>query len=152
MSEQNIPEGLPEWIASHVKLYMENPELGHDWDSTPVGGPGVLPCLLLYTRGRKSGETRILPLIYGKVDDSWVIIASKGGAPSHPAWYLNLLAHPECEVQVKAERFKALARTAESEEREVLWRQLAEIYPPYDDYQVAAGDRRIPVVVLDRVL
>ncbi len=149
MSEQSTPEGLPEWITEHLRLYMEDPDLGHEWDSTPVGGPGVLPCLLLYSKGRKTGETRILPLIYAKADDAWVIIASKGGAPKHPAWYLNLVANPECEVQVGHERHKAVARTAQGHERERLWRQLADLYPPYDDYQVAAGDRQIPVVVLD---
>jgi len=149
MSDQTPPAGLPEWIATHIKLYLENPEQGHLWDSTPVGGPGVLPCLLLYTRGRRSGETRILPLIYTQDGDSWVIIASKGGAPSHPAWYLNLVANPDCEIQVAHDRHRVVARTAEGEERERLWRRLANLYPPYDDYQVAAGDRQIPVVVLE---
>lgn len=151
MHDQPLPEGLPDWIAVHIRQYYEDPEAGHDWDSTPVGGPGVLPCLLLFTTGRKSGATRVLPLIYGKSNGGFVIIASKGGAPSHPAWYMNLLAQPECEVQVKHDRFKVVARTASGEERETLWRQLAEIYPPYNDYQVVAGERQIPVVVLDPV-
>ena len=149
MNETTIPEGLPDWIANHVRLYLENPEQGHDWDSTPVGGPGVLPALLLFTTGRKSGRQSILPLIYTRAGDALVLIASKGGAPKHPAWYLNLTANPHCEVQVKQDRFPVTARTAEGEERERLWRQMAEIYPPYDDYQVAAGDRQIPVVVLE---
>jgi deazaflavin-dependent oxidoreductase (nitroreductase family) len=149
MNETTIPEGLPDWIANHVRQYFEDPEKGHDWDSTPVGGPGVLPCLLLFTTGRKSGRQSILPLIYGRAGRSVVVIASKGGAPSHPAWYLNLEANPECEVQVANDRFAAKARTAEGEERERLWRQMAEIYPPYNEYQVAAGDRQIPVVVID---
>jgi deazaflavin-dependent oxidoreductase (nitroreductase family) len=149
VTETKQPEGLPDWIADHVQLYLEDPDRGHNWDSTPVGGPGVLPTLLLYTTGRKSGKTRALPLIYGKTGEAWVVIASKGGAPAHPAWYLNLEAHPECEVQVAHLRQSVLARTASGAERESLWRQLAEIYPPYDDYQTAAGDREIPVVVLD---
>ena len=151
MNETTIPEGLPDWIANHVRLYFENPEQGHDWDSTAVGGPGVLPALLLFTTGRKSGLQSILPLIYGRAGDALVLIASKGGAPKHPAWYLNLEANPNIEVQVKADRFPVTARTAEGEEREVMWRQMAEIYPPYDEYQVAAGDRQIPVVVLEPV-
>jgi len=151
MNDTTIPEGLPDWIAKHVRLYLEDPEQGHDWDSTPVGGPGVLPCLLLFTTGRKSGRQSILPLIYTRHGDALVVIASKGGAPNHPSWYLNLRADPHCEVQVKQDRFPAVARTAEGEERAKLWRQMAKIYPPYDEYQVAAGDRQIPVVVLDPV-
>jgi deazaflavin-dependent oxidoreductase (nitroreductase family) len=151
MSETTIPEGLPDWIANHVRLYFEDPDKGHDWDSTPVGGPGVLPALLLFTKGRKSGRQSILPLIYGRAGDALVLIASKGGAPQHPAWYLNLKANPNNEVQVKHDRFPVVARTAEGAERETLWRQMAEIYPPYDDYQVTAGDRQIPVVVLDPI-
>lgn len=152
MHNPPIPEGLPDWIANHIQQYYDDPQAGHDWDSTSVGGPGILPCLLLFTRGKKSGKTRVLPLIYGRSDGGgFVVIASKGGAPKHPAWYTNLLAHPECELQVAHDHYQAIARTADGEEREQLWRQLAEIYPPYDDYQVNAGDRLIPVVVLDPV-
>ena len=151
MSEQDIPAELPAWIAEHVRLYLEDPDKGHQWDSTAVGGPGVLPTLLLYTKGRKTGNTSILPLIYGRSNGGYVVIASKGGAPRHPAWYLNLRDHPECEAQVGHDRFSVVARTASGEERARLWRQLAEIYPPYDDYQVTAGEREIPVVVLDPV-
>jgi deazaflavin-dependent oxidoreductase (nitroreductase family) len=151
MSDIEIPAALPEWIAEHVRLYKEDPERGRLWDSTRVGGPGVLPCLLLMTRGRKSGKTSTLPLIYGEHGDAFVIVASKGGAPSHPAWYLNLVAQPECEAQVGPDHYRVRARTAEGNERAALWRMMAEIYPPYDDYQVAAGERVIPVVVLDPV-
>jgi deazaflavin-dependent oxidoreductase (nitroreductase family) len=111
----------------------------------------VLPTLLLTTVGRKSGEPRPLPLIYGEAGDAFVVIASKGGMPSHPVWFLNLEANPECDLMVGARAVKARARVAEGEEREALWRQMAEIYPPYDDYQKSAGDRVIPVVVLDPI-
>ncbi len=148
MTELNLPAGLPDWIAQHVKLYMEDPEQGRLWDSTPNGGPGILPCLLLITRGRKTGNTSILPLIYGEACGAFVIVASKGGAPEHPAWYLNLVAAPECKIQVGPQKYRVRARRAEGDERESLWRQMAEIYPPYDDYQ-AATERQIPVVVLD---
>jgi deazaflavin-dependent oxidoreductase (nitroreductase family) len=148
MSDKASNDGLPAWIADHVRLYLEDPDRGHMWDSAAVGGPGVLPTLLLTTTGRKSGRASILPLIYKEVGGSYVIIASKGGAPSHPAWYLNLLANPDCKIQVAHDRFQVRARTAEGEERESLWRQLVAIYPPYEDYQ-AATSRQIPVVVLD---
>lgn len=136
------------WIAEHIELYRTDPEKAHLWDSTHLGGPGLLPTLLLTTTGRKTGEPRALPLIYGTVGDSYVVIASKGGMPSHPIWYLNLEAHPECEVQVGAKRLTARARVVEGEERERIWNQMVEVYPPYVDYKKAT-ERIIPVVVLD---
>lgn len=139
------------WIAEHIELYRTDPEKARLWDSTPLGGPGVLPTLLLTTIGRKSGEPRSLPLIYGEAEGAYVIIASKGGLPNHPIWYLNLEANPECDLMVGAKAVKARARVAEGAEREALWKQMAEIYPPYDEYQTNAGDRVIPVVVLDPV-
>ena len=136
------------WIAEHIQLYRTDPESAHMWDSAPLGGPGLLPTLLLTTRGRKSGEPRALPLIYGAEGDGYVVIASKGGAPTHPLWFRNLEATPECELQVGAKQVSASARVAEGEERERLWKKMVEIYPPYTDYQKAT-ERTIPVVVLD---
>ncbi len=149
MSENNLPSALPGWIKAHIDLYLQDPEKGHMWDSSVAGGPGPLPTLLLTSTGRSSGEPRLLPLIYKKVGDNYVIIASKGGAPTHPAWYLNLVANPGCALQVGPEKMQATARTAEGDERADLWAQLAEVYPPYNDYKSAAGDREIPVVVLE---
>jgi deazaflavin-dependent oxidoreductase (nitroreductase family) len=137
------------WIKEHIALYRSDPEKARLWDSTPLGGPGLLPTLLLTTTGRKSGRPRSLPLIYGEVGDSYVVIASKGGLPTHPAWYLNLQAHPECDLMVGPKPVRARARVAEGEERERLWKQMAALYPPYDEYQERAGERTIPVVVLD---
>ena len=142
---------LPHWIADHIQLYLTDPEKAHYWDSALGGSSGMVATLLLTTAGRKSGEPRMLPLIYKRVGDAFVVIASKGGAPSHPAWYLNLLDSPDADVRVGAQRYRVRARTAEGEERDGLWQQLAEIYPPYDDYQISAGPRQIPVVVLDIV-
>ena len=79
------------------------------------------------------------------------MIASKGGFPTHPLWYENLVAHPECQVQVAAKGFRARARVATGAEREKIWGQMAGIYPPYDDYQERAGQRTIPVVVLEPI-
>ena len=138
------------WIAEHIELYRTDPEKAHLWDSTPLGGPGPLPTLLLTTTGRKSGEPRALPLIYGAVGDSYAVIASKGGMPSHPLWYLNLEAQPKCELMVGAKAVSARARVAEGEEHERIWAQMAELYPPYLDYQKAT-ERKIPVVVLDPI-
>jgi deazaflavin-dependent oxidoreductase (nitroreductase family) len=137
------------WIAAHIALYRSDPDKARLWDSTPLGGPGILPTLLLTTKGRKSGQPRALPLIYGEAGGSHVIIASKGGMPSHPVWYLNLVADPECEIMVGSKRIRARARVAEGPERARLWAQMAKLYPPYDEYQTRAAGRTIPVVVLD---
>lgn len=139
------------WIAEHIRLYHTDPEKARLWDSTPLGGPGVLPTLLLTTKGRKSGEPRPLPLIYGESGDAYVVIASKGGLPEHPLWYRNLEADPVCDVQVGRKKLRARARVAEGEERARLWKQMAAIYPPYDEYQGRATPRVIPVVVLDPI-
>lgn len=151
MSEVKVPANLPKWIGDHLRRYVESDGAdGHMWDSAPVGGPGPIPTLLLTTTGRRSGQSVVMPLIYGKADKGYVVVASKGGAPQHPGWYLNLVAHPEVEVQVIAERFRAKARTATGEERAELWKKMALIYPPYNAYQ-AKTDREIPVVVLERM-
>lgn len=149
MSEFELPAGLPKWITDHVRLYQEDPEAAHMWDSTVAGGPGPLPTLLLISTGRQSGKPRPLPLLYKKIDDDYVIIASKGGAPSHPAWYVNLEANPECEIWVAKERMRARARTATGAERTAKWEALAEMYPPYRAYQKNADKRQIPVIVLE---
>lgn len=145
-----VPEHLPEWISSHVRVYLESGgSQGHLWDSTPVGGPGLLPCLLLVTKGRKSGRKITVPLIYGETGDGrYVIVASRGGTPTHPDWYLNLAADPHVKLQVGAERFEAIASTCpDGAEREKLWQQMAKLYPPYDAYQ-SMTKRQIPVVIL----
>jgi deazaflavin-dependent oxidoreductase (nitroreductase family) len=89
-------------------------------------------------------------LLFGEDEGRYVVVASKGGAPRHPHWYLNLTADPDVHVQIEGDRFAARARTTEGEERERLWRLMAAIWPPYDEYQ-ARTDREIPVVVLERV-
>jgi deazaflavin-dependent oxidoreductase (nitroreductase family) len=151
MHEPRIAAGLPEWIRDHLQRYLEtNGEDGHMWDATLGGGTGMCPTLLLTTTGRKSGEPLTLPLIYGRAGEAFVVIASKGGAPAHPAWYLNLEANPEVGVQVMADRFTARARTAEGAERSELWNMMVGVYQPYEKYQ-AATTREIPVVVLERV-
>lgn len=127
----------------HVRRYRDTGgEIGHVWKR----GAKIL---LLTTTGRKTGEQTTAPLIYEQDGDRYVVVASKGGAPSHPGWYLNLSKAPEVEVQVKDDVFRARARTAEGEERERLWRLAAQQWPAYDDY-AKRTDRRIPVVVLER--
>lgn len=126
----------------HVRRYLEtNGEVGHDWNGVPA--------LLLTTKGRKTGEDRTSALIYGRLHDAYVVIASMGGAPTHPMWYLNLVATPEVTSQVGADRFAARARVAEGEERIAGWEEMVEIWPNYDVYQ-SRTDRVIPVVILER--
>jgi deazaflavin-dependent oxidoreductase (nitroreductase family) len=120
------------------------------WDSSVAGGPGPISTLLLTTKGRKSGRELVLPLIYGKTPTGYAVVASKGGAPAHPAWYLNLVADPNVRLQVGPEKLRARARTATGAERASLWKQMAKLFPPYDAYQQRT-EREIPVVVLERV-
>lgn len=114
-----------------------------------IGGRiGKLPVLLLTTIGRKSGQPRTQPLAYTRAGDGYAVIASKGGAPQHPLWYLNLRANPLAEVTVGRQTRKVRARDAEGEERERLWHAIADLYPGYDRYAQKTS-RRIPVVVLE---
>ena len=107
---------------------------------------GALICLLT-TQGRKSGQKRTVPLLYLAEGNDFVIVASQGGAPQHPGWYLNLTARPEAQVQVGSRIFAVLARTVSAEEKAALWPRLVAIYPPYEAYQQRTT-RSIPVVRL----
>jgi deazaflavin-dependent oxidoreductase (nitroreductase family) len=114
-----------------------------------IGGKiGPARVLLLTTTGRKSGRPRTQPLLYTPAGDGYAVIASKGGAPQHPLWYLNLRANPNVEVTVGRETRQLRARDAEGEERERLWRAMTGVYAGYDRYAEKTS-RRIPVVVLD---
>ncbi|HXA58642.1 MAG TPA: nitroreductase family deazaflavin-dependent oxidoreductase [Streptosporangiaceae bacterium] len=127
----------------HVKRYRATDGAeGHDWQGTTV--------LLLTTTGRRTGQPRTLPLIYQKHGDDHLVVASKGGSDQPPAWYLNLEANPEVEVQVHGDRFTARARTATAAEKPELWKIMTATWPAYDEYQTKT-DRDIPVVVLERV-
>ena len=128
----------------HVRRYVEpDGEEGYIWKEGA-------PILILTFTGRKSGKEYSTPLIFGRDGDNYVIVASQGGRPEHPDWYLNLLENPEAGVQVKADKFRARVRTAEGKERERLWLEMNEIWPHYDEYQTKT-DRVIPVVVLERL-
>ena len=125
----------------HVKRYEETDgEVGHEWNGAK--------CLVLTTTGRRSGERRKVPLIYGRDGDSLLVIASMGGAPNHPKWYLNVSEAPDVEVQVLGDKFSATARTASSEEKPRLWKIMTEDWPNYDVYKERT-DRDNPLVVLE---
>jgi deazaflavin-dependent oxidoreductase (nitroreductase family) len=139
MSE--VTDSPVDWVAEHTRRYLESGgEDGHEWH------PGV-PTLLLTTTGRKSGVKRRTALIYGRDNTDYVIVASNGGTREHPAWYLNLDADPEVELQVLDAVIPATAHTATGPERERLWALMRQIWPSYDSYQTKT-DREIPVVVL----
>jgi deazaflavin-dependent oxidoreductase (nitroreductase family) len=126
----------------HVRRYVETDgEEGHDWQGTQT--------LILTTTGRRSGQSRSTPLIYGRSGDDYLVVASKGGADEPPAWFRNIEADPAVEVQVKGDRFKARARTATPEEKPDMWSTMTSEWPAYDEYQEKTS-REIPVVVLER--
>ncbi len=125
----------------HVKRYEETDgKVGHEWNGAT--------CLVLTTTGRKSGQPRKVPLIYGRDGDDLLVVASMGGAPRHPTWYLNLSEKPEVQVQVLGDKFPARARTASNEEKPRLWKIMTKDWPNYDVYQERT-DRDIPLVVLE---
>jgi deazaflavin-dependent oxidoreductase (nitroreductase family) len=126
---------------AHVERYLEtNGEDGYHWRNDTT-------ILILFTTGRKSGAQRSHALIYRKFGDDYLVVASKGGAPKPPAWFVNLQANPEVEVQVKGDRFRAHARVATAEEKPAMWAEMVDAWPDYDAYQKKT-DREIPVVVL----
>lgn len=130
-----------DWVAEHIRLYESTDGAqGHLWRD--------LPTLLLTTRGRRSGVWRRTALIYGQDGGNYVVVASSGGATEHPLWYRNLSADPEVRLQVGADRFTARARTATAEEKARLWPMMADVFPPYQEYQ-GRTTRDIPVVVLE---
>ena len=150
MAEAKLAPNLPQWMLDHANRYISSGGTdGHLYTITPPGYSEItVPSLLLTTTGRKSGEKFIFPLFYGQTGNSYIVVASKGGAPEHPGWYQNLVANPEVEVQVGTKHLKAKARTVTGAERTRLWNQAVKFWPPYVDYQKKT-DREIPVVVLD---
>jgi len=144
------PSARDEWLAEvhrlsdvHLCRYLETEgAVGAEASGAPI--------LILTTTGRKSGLKRSTPLIFGENDGRHVVVASLGGYPTHPHWYLSLLANPEAEVQIKAERFGVRTYTASGDERSRLWTLMTGIWPSYDHYQ-GRTSREIPVVVLERM-
>ncbi|MBA4862828.1 nitroreductase family deazaflavin-dependent oxidoreductase [Streptomyces sp. PSKA54] len=126
--------------AEHVARYQETDgEVGYEWNGVPI--------LLLTTTGRTTGLPRTRALIFGRDGDDYLVVASTGGAPKHPSWYLNLLARPQAEIQVKAAHIPVVARTASEAERARLWKTAVGYWPNYEAYQTRT-DRVIPIVVL----
>ena len=107
------------------------------------------PLLILHSTGAKSGKTRLAPIVYQQVDDSWAVFASKAGAPDNPDWYHNLVANPSATIELGTEEVAVTARVLEGDEREAVWSKQKELMPGFAEYEEKT-DRVIPVIVLDR--
>jgi deazaflavin-dependent oxidoreductase (nitroreductase family) len=126
--------------AEHIRRYRETGgEEGYLWNGVPT--------LLLTTVGRRSGEKRTSALIFGRDGGDYLVVASQGGAPTHPNWYFNITANSEAEIQVKSDEVPVLGRVASAEEKPRLWKIVADVWPNYNVYQTRT-DRAIPIVVL----
>ncbi|MGV0160306.1 nitroreductase family deazaflavin-dependent oxidoreductase [Mycobacterium colombiense] len=124
----------------HVRAYRETGgETGYLWNGVPT--------LLLTVTGRRTGRSLTSALIFGRDGDDYLVVASMGGAPRHPAWYLNLQADPAATIQVRSDELAVVARTASADEKPRLWKIMTDVWPNYDVYQ-SRTDRDIPVIVL----
>lgn len=132
----------------NTKLYRATGgRLGNSW-RVGSGFRKPVPVCLLTTIGRKSGEPRTAPLLYLRKGDAFVLVASQGGLPKNPAWFLNLTANPAVSIQVGKDTHELVARTASDSERAELWSELVEFYADFDTY-AAWTDRQIPVVICE---
>lgn len=152
MSSNDANEFPPEVLAAfadHQEQYRQDPEAAHMWDPIVIGVPGgAVPCLLLFHSGRKSGRRLESVLQYYKRGGEIAIVASKGGMPNHPMWYLNLEAAPDCEVQIAGERRQVRARTVSGSERTAWWQLITAEQLQQLEYERRTG-REIPVIVLE---
>lgn len=108
------------------------------------------PMVLVHHTGAKSGTQRVTPLVYQPVGDDWAIFGSKGGAPDNPDWFHNLVANPDTEIEVGADTVPVTATVLQGAQRDEIWEKQKELMPGFADYEVSAGDRVIPVVLLSR--
>ena len=131
-----------EWVSEQVRLYEST-------DGKEGGTLEGAPCVILTTKGRKSGKLRKSALMRIEHDGVYAVVASMGGAPKHPVWYLNLVANPDVTLQDGATVLDLRARTASSEEKRHWWPRLTAVWPAYSEYQ-SKTERDIPVVLLER--
>jgi deazaflavin-dependent oxidoreductase (nitroreductase family) len=146
-----IRQARRNWMAQHRETYLKSGGTqGHVMDISEIGGHAFTTHCLIRLQGRKSGQTRITPLIYGDIGGEVVIVASKGGADSHPEWYLNLRASEHVDLQIATQAFRASWREPEGDERHKIWDFMVRVYPPYIKYQRSTS-RHIPVVMMTPV-
>jgi deazaflavin-dependent oxidoreductase (nitroreductase family) len=153
---QSQEMSTPKWLSALVKLAWKVGSGAHTGLYRATGGKlggrmGKNPILLLNTVGRRSGKERVTPLLYALDGEDYVVIASQGGAPTHPAWYLNLKANPDTTVEVGYHEVRVKAEEVDTEEKTRLWQKMVEMYPAYDDYQNKT-EREIPLLVLHQVV
>ena len=141
MTEQKYkPPDLALVGADHIAAYRESGgEVGYLWNGVPT--------LLLTVTGRRSGAEHTSALIFARDGDDYLVVASMGGAPRHPSWYLNLEADPHATIQVRDERIPVVASTAGPDEKSRLWKIVTDVWPNYDVYQ-SRTERQIPVAKL----
>ena len=137
-----------DWKTEHLEMYLgSGGTRGHVVDVSDIGGHKFTTTLLLRYVGRKSGNALITPLIYGDIGGEVVIVASKGGADHHPAWYLNVREGKELSFQVATQAFRARWREPQGAERAKVWEFMVGVFPPYKAYQ-SSTEREIPLVML----
>lgn len=145
----DLPQEVKDELAKHLALYQSDPAAAHMWDPICIGVPGgPVKCLMVTFTGRKSGKKIPTVLQYYVLDGKYAVVGTRGGSADHPNWYLNLVATPECEIQVGTEHRKAIARTLNPEERAKYWPQITAEQPEYLVYEKRTS-RVIPVVVFD---
>jgi len=132
-----------DWARKQAETYEGS---GGTKGTTVRGG---LPVVLLTTVGNRSGKLRKTPLMRVEHEGAYAAVASLGGAPKHPVWYHNVVAHPEVELQDRTEKWDMVAREVHGEEKALWWKRCVAAYPDYADYQEKT-DREIPVFVLER--
>lgn len=143
-----IANARRDWKTEHLELYLRSGGTqGHIVDVTAVGGHKFNTTLLLRYVGRKSGKQIIAPLNYGDIGGEVVVVASKGGADHHPAWYLNVRESKELAFQIATQAFRASWREPQGAERAKVWDFMVSVFPPYKNYQ-ASTQREIPLVML----
>ena len=142
-----IRETRKDWMSEHRATYLRSGGTkGHVMDLAGVGGHGFTThCLIKYV-GRKTGRVFITPLIYGDIGGEVVVVASKGGADEHPAWYLNIRDSATIDVQIAGQAFRMAWREPEGEERAKVWAFMVDVFPSYARYQASTG-REIPLVM-----
>jgi deazaflavin-dependent oxidoreductase (nitroreductase family) len=145
---KKIAEARRDFKTEHLERYLASRGAeGHIVDVRDIRGHRFTTTLLLQTTGRKSRQNRITPLIYGDIAGEVVVVASKGGADHHPAWYLNIRDSREIAFQVATQAFRATWREPGSAERAKIWDFMVGVFPPYKEYQ-ASTDREIPLVMM----
>ena len=146
-----IAKARRKWKEEHLSMYLGSSGTeGHIVDVSDIGGHKFTTTLLLKYVGRKSGKTIIAPLIYGDIGGEVVIVASKGGADHHPAWYLNVRDSKELHFQIATQAFRATWRDPKGAERAKVWDFMVGVFPPYRNYQ-ASTKREIPLVMLSAI-